>query len=115
MARLVELSKDNIETVRKKNADYASVDDPFQNFELCEKIANIPTEVGIFVRLTDKIQRIGNLLGRDPSVKDESIDDALSDLANYALILRVYLEQKRLVAAQPPITVRFPIQSLSGS
>jgi hypothetical protein len=95
IARMVELKNDDIETMRMKNADYASLDDPFQNFSLCEKIADIPTEVGIFVRMTDKVQRIGNLLSRDPAVTEETIYDALSDLANYALILRVYLEQKR--------------------
>jgi hypothetical protein len=92
---MVELHDEILEIMRIKNADYANADDAFQNFSLCEKIADIPTEVGIFVRMTDKVQRIGNLLSREPSVKEETIYDALSDLANYALILRVYLEQKR--------------------
>lgn len=95
IARLVELQSANIELIRMKNADYANDGDPFGNFTLCEEMGLAPTEVGMMVRMTDKFQRIANLLTRDPAVTEETIYDALSDLANYALILRVYLEQKR--------------------
>jgi hypothetical protein len=44
--------------------------------------------------MTDKMQRIANLLDKEAMVKDESILDTLQDLSNYSLILRVYLEQK---------------------
>jgi hypothetical protein len=95
MARMVELQNANIELMRMKNADYANIDDPFANFKLCEEMGLAPTEVGLMVRMTDKVQRVANLIFRDAQVQDETIYDALSDLANYALILRVYLEQKR--------------------
>lgn len=93
LERLEELSRANVEMARKKNADYANEGDPFANFTLCESMGISSTEGGIMVRMTDKMQRIANLLQRAPQT-DESILDACSDLANYALILRVYLESK---------------------
>jgi len=90
--RLEKLYKENVEISRRKNADYATDTDPFRNFRVCESIG-IPAEVGILVRMTDKISRIRNLLGKKAQVKDETIFDTLSDLANYAMILRIYLEE----------------------
>jgi hypothetical protein len=94
LARMAELQNENIETMRMKNADYANSDDAFANFTLCERMGLASTEQGILIRMTDKMQRIANLLNRDAQVTDESILDTLSDLANYANILRVYLEAK---------------------
>lgn len=93
LKRLQELYNNNIEISRKKNSDYAGPSDPFANFRACEMIG-IPAEQGIIVRLTDKLMRVSNLLKRPTEVSDESILDTLSDLANYAMILRVYLENK---------------------
>jgi DNA repair exonuclease SbcCD nuclease subunit len=94
LKRLEELQKMSLETARKKNNDYAGIDDPFKNFKMCENIGICSTEKGILVRMTDKMQRIANLLDKEAMVKDESILDTLQDLSNYALILRVYLENK---------------------
>jgi hypothetical protein len=98
LIELEELAKAGIETARKKNADYANSDDPFANFRLSEMVG-VPVERGILVRMTDKIRRIANLLDRDPEVADESVDDTLADLANYALILRVWLRWKHKPAS----------------
>ena len=45
--------------------------------------------------MTDKLQRISNLLEKEAEVKDESILDTLQDLSNYSLILRVYIESRK--------------------
>lgn len=96
LERLTELHLECVETSRKKNADYASGDDPFQNFRLIETLTQGRTSVedGILVRMSDKLQRVANLLTREAEVEDESLLDALSDLSNYALILRIYAETK---------------------
>ena len=91
--RLNELYTANVQLSAKKNADYANENDPFQNFRVCEALG-IPAEVGLIVRMSDKLMRASNLISREAEVKDESILDTLSDLANYAMILRMYLEQK---------------------
>ncbi len=93
LSRIAELYKNNVEISRKKNADYANDADPFQNFRACE-VYGISPEKAIIVRMSDKLIRASNLLERDAKVKDESMLDTLSDLANYAMILRVYLENK---------------------
>jgi hypothetical protein len=78
--------------VAVKNADYGNADDPFANFKGATALG-IPVEVGMLVRMSDKFIRIRNLLDR-PAATDESVRDTLIDLANYSLILAVWLEQK---------------------
>ncbi len=83
-----------VEISRKKNADYAGAEDAFLNFKACE-IYGINAEKAIIVRLSDKLVRVANLLTREAQVKDESVDDTLRDLSNYALILKLLIESKR--------------------
>lgn len=92
--RLDELYTNNVQISIKKNADYANENDPFQNFRVCEAMG-IPAEVGLIVRMSDKLMRINNLISREAQVKDESILDTCSDLANYAMILRMLIEQRK--------------------
>ncbi len=56
----------------KKNSDYG--------VENIKKFGIL----GIIVRLSDKIARLGNLYGKTSSVKDESINDTLIDIINYS-------------------------------
>jgi hypothetical protein len=82
------------ELTARKNKDYASDADPFANFTLTEKMGNTTTAEGIVVRMTDKLQRVSNLLKRKAVVSDERISDTLMDLAVYSLILSIYLENQ---------------------
>lgn len=91
--RLEQLYKNNVDISRAKNADYAGEEDPFKNFKGSE-MYGISAEQAILVRMGDKVMRISNLLKRDAKVSDESILDTCSDLANYAMILRMYIETK---------------------
>ena len=83
-----------LNTAKAKNADYATDADPFANFTGCEKYG-IPTAKGMLVRMEDKMRRIANLLDRPAIVTGESIQDSLMDLANYALILSVWLDSDK--------------------
>ena len=97
LKRMEQLYAKNVDISRRKNSDYAGGEDPFQNFRLIEFMTRgrVSVEDGLLVRMSDKMQRIGNLLdGRKPEVQDESLLDALSDLSNYSVILRMYLELK---------------------
>ncbi len=85
--------KENLEISRQKNADYSSGDDAFKNFRASETFG-VPVETAILVRMSDKFARIGNLLNKEGEVKTESISDTLKDLANYAMILKVYIDQR---------------------
>lgn len=91
--RLLKLSGD-------KSGDYTLDDNTYNNFNLIEVLTNgsITAEAGILTRMTDKVARIANLFvskeSRD-SNSFESISDNLDDLAVYAMILRIALEQRR--------------------
>lgn len=80
--------------MKAKNADYANDWNPFANFELVEQLGITSLEKAILVRMSDKMSRIANLVEREAKVKDESISDTLSDLANYSVILKIFLDNK---------------------
>lgn len=70
-----------------KRKDYASNDNPLGNFDAAG-ILGISPQLGILVRMTDKFTRACNLVRRrgECYVQDESLEDTLLDLANYALL-----------------------------
>lgn len=73
-------------TYVKKNADYGnSFEKSIEKFGL----------VASAVRLSDKLERFSNLICNDAQVKDESIEDTLLDMANYAAMTVLYLSKKR--------------------
>ena len=76
---------------RKKNADYSANNDAFLNFRSTQNMGISPA-TAIMVRMGDKMARVGNLLKKKGLVEDESIHDTLRDLANYSLILSIYLQ-----------------------
>lgn len=61
----------------KKNADYSGKGDNI----------SITGKLGVSVRMLDKASRYFNLLqNKDQKVKDESRQDTLTDIINYAVI-----------------------------
>jgi hypothetical protein len=84
--------------MKAKNADYAGSTDPFKNFKQCETLGICSVEKGILVRMSDKMSRISTLIGEDKenAVADEKIEDTLIDLATYSIILRCYLNDKKM-------------------
>ena len=85
-------------TTEKKNSDYAGNEDAFKNFLCIEELTGkkIKAEEGILVRMTDKINRVANLLYKENAVVDEKVGDTLLDLAVYSIILKIYLSNKIL-------------------
>lgn len=47
------------------------------------------------IRLTDKLNRFGQLIKNDSLVKDESLRDTLIDLANYTVMTLMYLDDNK--------------------
>lgn len=67
-----------------KQADYGKDRDPFANVRASEDFG-IPGWVGCVVRANDKMRRLQQAaLGR--TLRNESVEDSLLDLATYALI-----------------------------
>ena len=75
---------ENYQTFLKKNADYGS------SFE---ESLNEFGEVAGIVRISDKYNRLVNLTKNENKVL-ESKSDTLKDMANYCLMLAVWLEEK---------------------
>lgn len=83
---LGEIFKEMFSTYCKKNADYGnSFEKSIEKFGL----------VASAVRLSDKLERFSNLISNDAQVKDESIEDTLLDMANYAAMTVLYLRRNR--------------------
>ena len=97
------------EITRVKNHDYSGAgDDPFSNFR---QIGNLIGEqagnaagtgpidivaIGFLTRMSDKFSRIGSFVAKgELLVKDESVEDSLSDLANYCALFAGYLKEKK--------------------
>ena len=69
-----------------KNQDYGG-GDPLGNFKTSADFVGIDPFTGILVRLSDKWSRITNIHKKGMNtVKDETIEDSLLDLACYALL-----------------------------
>lgn len=100
--------QEEVDLTTRKNADYASNDNAFKNFQAIEFLTdgNISLEEGIIVRITDKFQRAINLLSREAKVADEKITDTLRDISVYARILRIYIlhekKQEVILGATKP-------------
>ena len=77
-----------------KAADYGTAADPLDNLRASVELGIEPW-VGCMLRLRDKWQRVKSLLV-NKSLKNESIEDNLMDMAAYALLaLRLKSEEKK--------------------
>jgi hypothetical protein len=89
------------ELMRKKNADYACSTDPFMNFRRAEFLGFSTAEMGVLIRMTDKMSRISTFLNRgELSLENESVYDAIVDMINYSVILAGLLKDRETNKAQ---------------
>lgn len=72
----------------KKGNDYANKD-RLSNFKLAGTIAGGTAETNCLNMIATKVARLGVLLNADTIPNNESIDDSILDLANYAVLLRM--------------------------
>lgn len=86
--RYTKIVKEMYEIYKAKNADYGdSVHDTFLKYGL----------LSFLVRMEDKISRLRSLTlkgKKEQRVKNESILDTLQDLANYAILAIIELEEQ---------------------
>lgn len=86
-----------IATVRAKNGSYGNDSaGPFHNFNIIEFLTDgqISAEVGIIVRLTDKLARAYNLMVGQPDNVGEALTDTLRDAAAYSLLALIVHDSK---------------------
>ena len=77
----------------KKGEDYASVD-KLSNFKLAGRICGLSPELNCLSLIATKVARLGVLLNSSKEPNNESIQDSVLDLANYAILLSMILEDK---------------------
>jgi hypothetical protein len=84
--------------LRKKSNDYAG-EDLLSNFRLAGMIVNQtskhPDAINCLNLIGTKVARLGQLLNTDKTAENESIQDSVVDLANYAAILFMILKMEQ--------------------
>lgn len=78
---------------KRKAADYGRGADPFANVRAAVEFG-LPAWLGVMVRANDKMHRIKSF-AQNGSLKNESVEDSLMDLAAYALIALVLYREER--------------------
>ena len=91
----IELIDRMKEIALAKNADYAGEEDFLKNFKIASMLGVKPS-MGVAIRLTDKWSRVCQLLQKEnPAVVEESLEDTLIDMANYALLMVLCLREEK--------------------
>jgi len=86
MERFKNITKEMESLYEKKNKDYgSSFDESIEKFGL----------TAAAVRMSDKFNRVCNLIKNNPEIKEESIRDTLIDLANYSVMTIMDIENKK--------------------
>lgn len=90
--QFMDITTNMAKTYAAKNHDYGnSFDLSLYKFGL---IASI-------VRMNDKMNRLETLASKKAEVKDESVEDTLLDLANYAIMTVMWLRNSRCIDGKP--------------
>lgn len=80
------------EVHERKSADYGTGEDPFANVRASAQWG-IPAWVGTMIRATDKVIRLQSLYVKG-SLQNESARDSLIDLASYAIIALILMDEE---------------------
>ena len=84
---LQEISKRLTELLSKKNHDYGN------SFELELDEYGL---VVYLIRLNEKLNRLKKLNKSEAKVEDEKLEDTITDIAGYTMLLLEYIERKGL-------------------
>jgi len=92
-----ELASQAFQLMERKNHDYAGKDggDPFANFRRCEALGLCSSEIGVLVRISDKLARLTTFTkDGELKVKDEGVKDTILDLINYCVLFYGLIKSK---------------------
>jgi hypothetical protein len=99
-ADLLQMHRELCEKARRimeaKNTDYAGGgDDIFGNFRAAEFFGVAP-EIGLMMRMMDKMKRMESFVQTGAlAVKDEPVDDIITDLINYTVLMAGLVAERR--------------------
>lgn len=82
-----------------KDSDYCDGEIPMQNLRACEELGIIAWK-GTLIRMCDKKRRIQSFNKKGSfKVEDEKLEDTLMDMANYALLASILIEEDNSLPA----------------
>jgi len=87
------ICEEMLELFKKKQADYGPTNIGMGNRTIDTDEDVQKSMIGLVVRMNDKIQRLMNLIldNRDP--QNESVEDTLIDIANYAVMAKIVINK----------------------
>lgn len=80
--------------LEKKGDDYAGAD-RLSNFKKVGAMVNTSPETSCLDKIATKIARLGTLFASEKPPANESIEDSIIDLANYALLLSMIVADSK--------------------
>lgn len=89
----MEVIEEIRQTHLRKSQDYGDPVDPLANVRAGAELVGIEAWRGCLVRMADKMQRIRSFC-REGSLANEGFEDALLDLASYAVITLVLFREQ---------------------
>jgi hypothetical protein len=91
-ARFHQLLKEVGELHDRKQKDYGTAEDPFANVRGATEFG-LPAPMGAFIAMSDIMNRIKSFC-KNGKLENESLDNALRDMAVYSLIALVLFEEE---------------------
>ena len=88
------LTNEMKKTLVSKGDDYAN-EDRLSNFKLAGAISGGNASTNCLNMISTKVARLGNLLNKEGDPNNESIDDSVLDLANYAVLLYMIINENK--------------------
>ena len=89
-----EYFRECADMLEKKAHDYAQEDDCFSNFKKIAIMCDIPTAKVFLMFISVKIARLAELTVKGYSQTGESMQDSLKDMANYSVLMSLYLDEE---------------------
>ena len=83
-----------------KGDDYANKD-RLSNFKLAGNISGLNAKLNCLSLIATKVARLGVLLNSQKDPNNESVQDSVLDLANYAILLSMILEDEKNINFKP--------------
>lgn len=80
-------------TMLSKGDDYANTD-RLSNFKLAGNVSGLNAKLNCLSLIATKVARLGVLLNSNKEPNNESVQDSVLDLANYAVLLSMILAEE---------------------
>jgi len=83
----------NMRTVLLSKAEDYANEDVLSNFKLAGNICGVSPEINCLSLIATKVARLGVLLHTKKTPNNESIQDSILDLANYAMLISMIVKE----------------------